>query len=214
MPLAWGDIKEGRHFSLTHTHTIHFTAFCHNKLKGHSPSENGSWGSHWCRQSSHWLRTDRKRQQRRRVKRGQDEDSFQACLLNVIPLSVCVCDQAELADWLTEESGGVRAGDCTPPSPHPLPYWDLKQYLVTANGTRGHWGPVWDVCVWCGGFLPSIRGPAQSSWATAVSSKLTTVPTASGGWLRPTVQLHHRTTAAATLGENTPVSVYLQPCQV
>lgn len=78
---------------------------------------------------------------------------FKACLLNVIPLSVCVTRQ----DWLAEESGGVRAGDCSPPPLHPSP----PMRLETVSG-HGKWdteplGPVWDVCVCVCGVEDSSR---------------------------------------------------------
>lgn len=59
---------------------------------------------------------------------------FKACLLNVIPLSVCVTRQDWLAGWLAEESGGVRAGDCSPPPLHPSP----QMRLETVSG-HGKW---------------------------------------------------------------------------
>lgn len=47
---------------------------------------------------------------------------------------ISVCDQTGLTDWLAEESGGVRAGDCSPPPLHPSP----PMRLETVSG-HGKW---------------------------------------------------------------------------
>lgn len=143
---------------------------------------------------------------RNREIKDEGENSFQACLVEVILSFIStgdpVCVSQTVAGWLRRAEVFMPV-TVTPLLSPPVETWNTiwpQQMGTGPLGARPRC--VLGVCVWCQGFLPSIRGPAHSSWDTVVSSQLTTVPTAwapaSGGSVRLTVQLHLRTTYRTT----------------